>query len=219
MAGGLNIVEKEVKGVQIAGIGNLSKGSSRGLQMAGLFNYSKHFTGVQIGAVNIADSSSGVSIGLLNFIGNGYKKVSISSNEVTTFNIEYKSGNANLYTILKTGATIFPNEKVFTLGIGFGHDFVFSERTAISTELLSQNVYLGNWKELSNLYQTKFKFNYRLSPRFELFAGPTLNLFVNDQVVPVEGYKRQLPFNSYQGKQFSSSVNGWIGLDFGITLF
>jgi len=219
MAGGLNIVKKAVKGVQLAGIGNSSKTETRGLQMAGLFNYTKNLKGLQIGLVNLADSSSGTSIGLLNFIGKGYRKVSISNNEVTALNVEYKSGNENLYTILKVGTTINPDEKVWAFGVGFGHDFIFNQRIAISAELLSQNIYLGNWKELSNLYRTIATFNYRLSNRFALFAGPTFNLFVDDRTEVVAGYKNTFPFNNYPGKQFSSSTNGWIGWDVGITLF
>lgn len=219
MTGGVNRVNDSVIGVQIAGIGNLSHTETKGLQIGGLFNYSKNLKGVQIGLVNVADTSSGLSIGLLNFIGGGYHKVSLSNNDFTNFNIAYKSGNSDFYTTLIAGINLSTNQKAFTFGAGFGHDFIFNEQFSLSSELFSQNVYLGSWKELNNLYRAKATFNLNLSKGLGVFAGPVFNVFVNDQTTVVNGYKDIFSSTKHSHINFDSKTKGWLGWEIGITLF
>ncbi|WP_229254046.1 STN and carboxypeptidase regulatory-like domain-containing protein [Dyadobacter sp. NIV53] len=84
MSGFGGFVNKQMRGVQISGVGNITKGSvegvqmgvvgniggrnMRGLQLAVLFNYAKNLKGVQFGMINLADTSSGYSIGFLNIV-------------------------------------------------------------------------------------------------------------------------------------------------------
>lgn len=218
MAGILNTIKGKVSGVQIAGIGNISP-ETKGIQIAGLFNYSRNLKGVQLGFINIADTSSGASIGVLNFIRGGYKKLLISNNELTNINLAYKMGNAAFYTAIMGGINVFPDQKALIFGIGFGHDFVLKDHLLLSSELSSQNVYLGSWKELSNLYRAKALINIAFSERLGMFIGPAFNLFVNEQIIPVKGYKNNFPFANYSGKQFTSTTNGWLGWEVGVTLF
>src|SRR5690606_33031193 len=83
VAGAFNIAKKDVQGLQIAGVGNKTEGETKGLQIAGIFNYSRNLKGVQFGFINVADTSSGTSIGILNFIRGGYRQVLLSTNEIT----------------------------------------------------------------------------------------------------------------------------------------
>lgn len=219
MTGGINITKKEIQGLQMAGFANVSLAKTNGVQLAGLFNYSRNLKGLQIGFINVADTSSGVSIGAFNFIKDGYKNLILSNTEFNTINVGFKTGNAAFYTVLLGGGNFIQNQKAFTFGIGFGHDFIFNDRLFLSAELSTQNVYLGKWKELSNLYRAKTLLNLNISKRFGVFAGPAFNLFVDDRTAAVKGYKEDFPFTSYQGKHFSSASNGWIGWEFGITLF
>lgn len=219
MAGGINIAKKEVYGLQMAGLGNVSHIKTEGVQLSGLFNYSRNLRGLQIGFINVADTSSGVSIGVFNYIKGGYKNLILSNTEFNNVNVGFKTGNAAFYTVLMGGGNFTQNQKAFTFGIGFGHDFIFNDRFFLSAELSSQNVYLGSWKELSNLYRTKALLNLNISKRFGVFSGPALNLFIDDRTATVKGYKDAFPLTSYQGKHFTSNTNGWIGWEFGITLF
>ena len=207
LAGVFNISHGNLKGVQIAGLANVSSGSLKGLQL-GTINYAKKLDGLQMGVVNIADSSSGTSVGLLNFIKGGYNRVSVSNNELTQVNIEYQSGTARLYTIIKAGVSVVPDEKMFVFGAGFGHDFILTQRFSINAQILSQNAYLGNWQELSNLYSAKLGAGLKLSERIEVFAGPTFSVFVDDQSAASPGYK-----------DLSSKNKSWVGWNFGFTLF
>lgn len=218
LTGGINLVHGNTKGMQIAGLTNINHGEVRGLQL-GTINYARKINGLQLGLVNIADTTSGVSIGLLNFIKGGYSRVSVSNNELTQLNLEYQSGVAGFYSILKVGMSVLPDEKMFLLGGGFGRDFIVNQRFSLGVQATSQNAYLGNWKELSNLYRAKLVANFRLSKNVEVYAGPAFNVFVNDQTSAVDGYKAHFPFQNYEGKRFNSKTNGWLGWDIGITLF
>lgn len=219
MAGGVNSAKEGIKGIQIAGIGNLSHTKTKGIQIGGLFNYSKNLKGVQVGLVNVADTSSGLSIGLLNFIGGGYHKVSVSNNDFTNFNVAYKSGSPKFYTTLIAGSNLSSNQKAFAFGAGFGHDFIFNEQLSLSSELSTQNVYLGSWKELNNLYRAKATFNLNLSKGLGIFAGPIFNVFVNDQTTVVNGYKDISSFTKHPHINFDSKTKGWLGWEIGFTLF
>ena len=46
-----------------------------GLQLSAGVNYTRKLKGVQIGIVNIADTSEGYSIGLINIVRKGYHKL------------------------------------------------------------------------------------------------------------------------------------------------
>jgi hypothetical protein len=59
------------------------------VQIAGVFNYSKKLKGVQIGLINIADTSEGYSIGLINIVLKGYHKLSFSANEILNVNAAF----------------------------------------------------------------------------------------------------------------------------------
>lgn len=218
MSGGINLVHGNVDGVQIAGLANITHGEVQGSQF-GAFNYAKKISGLQVGLVNIADTSSGVSIGLLNFIKGGYHRLSVSNNEFTHVNVEYQSGVAGFYTVLKVGMSVVSNQKMFLLGGGFGRDFLFNDHFSLGSQLTSQNAYLGNWNELSNLYRAKLVANFRLSKNLEIYAGPALNVFVDDRSEEVARYKNHFPFQNYDGKRFNAKTNAWIGWDVGVTLF
>jgi len=207
LAGLFNLSQGDLKGLQFAGLANVSNGRLKGIQLSTI-NYAKKLDGLQIGVVNMADSSSGTSIGLLNFIKGGYNRVSLSNNDLTQVNIEYHSGTARLYTILKAGASVVPDEKMFVFGAGLGHDFILSQRLSLNTQILSENAYLGDWRELSNLYSARLGAGFKLSERIEVFAGPTFSVFVNDQSLASPGYKN-----------LSSNEKGRFGWNLGFTLF
>ncbi len=122
--GGLyNHVSGNMKGVQMAGMVNFTKLKTKGWQLAGVFNYTKKLNGLQFGLINIADSSDGYSIGLINIIFKGYHKLALYANEVTPFNAAFKTGNHKLYSILLAGAKT-GDEKAF--GFGYGHGIEFT---------------------------------------------------------------------------------------------
>jgi hypothetical protein len=58
-----NIANKNVSGIQVAALGNVAGSKFEGIQLGGLFNYAKHLRGLQVGLINIADTSRGFQRG------------------------------------------------------------------------------------------------------------------------------------------------------------
>ncbi len=57
IAGVYNRVAGDMDGVQMSDLVNITKGKTQGVQIAGLLNKTHHLNGIQIGLINIADSS------------------------------------------------------------------------------------------------------------------------------------------------------------------
>lgn len=219
--GGLfNFARQKASGMQISGVGNLAFNAFKGTQISGVFNYAKKFKGLQIGLINLADSSSGTSIGLLNLSKNGYKKISFFANDVVNANVALKTGNANLYTLLLAGKNFSDTANVETVGVGFGHDFVFSKHVAIEAEMITQYLYLGNFDYANILMRFQSNLEIKLTRGIAIFGGPSY-VFYNSNGpfngASSEGYKQQIVPEKHH--KFSGNNQGWWGWNVGITLF
>lgn len=178
---GINIAKGDVRGGQISLLGNVSGKSIKGLQAAIFFNYAKNLKGVQFAILNLADTSSGYSIGFLNIVKKGSGVVSVYSNELIPFNIAWKSGNSKLYNIFIAGSSMNNLSKAYVLGFGFGHEFIVSKNLKLNTEITHQSIYLGTWDNQPILYRLQTGLNLKLSKRFSLNAGPAFSLFSSEQ--------------------------------------
>jgi hypothetical protein len=219
MTGVLNAVRKESNGMQISAVGNVALKDMRGVQFSGIFNYAKHNKGLQLSLINIADTSTGVSLGLINIVKHGYHKLCISTNDLINANVSFKSGNANLYTIFLLGKNFVDNENIETFGLGLGHDFFAGRKLSISTELTAQHLYLGRWDYANILNKFHLNFQLRLFKGFGIYGGPVLNYYVTEtpvNYVAAAGYQTQIaPSNS-------KKINGhnvWLGWAVGFNLF
>lgn len=219
LAGVTNFTNHKTKGVQVAGVANISSRQVNGVQIAGVFNYTRRLKGVQIGLINVADSSSGYSIGLINIVFKGYHKLSLSSNEVLTANAAFKTGSSKLYSILLAGANVDTGKKAFSFGYGLGSERPLGRRFSVNPEISAQYLYLGTWEYLNLLTKFDLLFNIKLGRFFSIYAGPSYSVFISDQTNPIPGYKANIPFTSFHKDQFSSRVTGWIGWTAGIHLF
>jgi hypothetical protein len=211
---------KEFRGFHAAGIGNIATGTVEGLQAAGIFNYAKKLKGVQVGVVNIADSSDGYSIGLFNLVKkNGYHRLDIYSDEMLDINLAWKSGNRKLYTIFLAGASLNNNEKAYSFGFGLGHSFRLNQKMSIEAEFISQSVYLGSWKYQESLNRFQPVLNIKLAKNITLFAGPSFTISSHEAGgTPVAGYKAVLP-GRYNAFKMGDNVSGWFGWHAGIGFF
>lgn len=216
-AGVLNITSKSFNGFQVAGVANIVSKDMDGVQIAGVFNYAKKVKGLQIGLINVADTSSGWSIGLLNFIKNGYHKVSVYTNETVNTNISLKTGNAKLYTILFVGMNISNQEKIKTAGIGLGHDFILNKRLSLGVEITGQNLYLGNWDKANLLSRVQTNLQYELCKGISIFGGPAYAIYSGDTPAgsSAPGYKQNVVPTHHAS--FGNATKGWIGFNAGIT--
>lgn len=223
-AGGMQVAgianySKNFSGVQIAGIGNVTAKTMGGVQIAGIFNYAKKMNGLQIGLINIADSSNGFSIGLINIVQHGLHQVALSANEVTNTNVDIKTGNKKLYSILHAGYNISDNDKVFSYGYGIGTVMQLNRILSLQPEVKAKYLYTGDWDYSNILSSLAVNLQVKLAKNIALFAAPVFNVYSTNQTAKMDGYKFPIQPAGYPSVSFSDKINGWLGFSAGIALF
>ena len=236
MSGFFNVAGHDVRGAQISGFANVGCLNVSGLQMAAHFNvavkemnglqlsagvnYAKKLKGVQIGIVNIADTSEGYSIGLINIIHKGYHKLTISSNEVTPVVLGFKAGNRKLYSILYAGMNPGNKNKIYSFGYGAGSDIALSEHWWLNPELTTEYLYLGNWNDTHVLNRLQFHVSWHINKKLSFYAGPSFAAYYSDRDASHEGYKNTIPPSNYHSfKLWNDQWTGWVGASIGINIF
>jgi len=221
IAGVMSFARRKLSGMQIAGVGNFSNKETNGVQIAGVFNYSKRLRGLQIGLINIADTSEGFSIGLINIVIKGYHKLSLFSNEVVNVNAAFKTGNSKLYSILQAGVNAGDSNRVYAFGYGLGSELYLNKKKTLSLnpELSTQYLYLGSWDYANILSRFHLNFNVKLGKYVSLFAGPGYSVYYSNQNTLFKGYRFPIPPSGYNTTRISSTVTGWFGWNAGINFF
>ena len=226
LSGIANYVRGDVSGWQLAGISNMAGGTMNGLQIGGAFNYAHRLKGVQIGLVNIADTSDGYSIGLVNIVLKGYHKLTMSTNELIDANVAYKTGSRHLYSILQVGTNLsnrhgpLRENKLYSFGYGLGVEAGLSRWLSLNPELSAHYLYQGSWDYLNLLSKLTMNLNIKLGKRLALFGGPVFNVLYSDQDLAVEGYR--YPAVSSGIHDFRTGLDqtrGWFGWNAGIAVF
>lgn len=220
-AGVANFARKKLSGVQIAGVANISNKETRGAQIAGVLNYSKRLKGLQIGLINIADTSDGYSIGLINVILKGYHKLSFSTHELMDVNVAFKTGNSKLYSILEAAIQSNSDEKIYSFGYGLGREMPLNKKKSVTfnPELHSQYLYLGSWDYTNILTRLHLNLNIKLGKFISIFAGPAVSVYMSDQKTGFKGYHFPGPPGGYKHFTISDKVTGWFGWNAGINFF
>jgi hypothetical protein len=221
VAGVANYARKKVSGVQVAGVINFSNKETAGVQIAGVFNYSKKLKGVQIGLINIADTSEGYSIGLINIVLKGYHKLSFFTDEVLEVNAAFKTGNSKLYSILLAGLNTGTTSKIYSFGYGLGCELPLNKRRnfSVNPELTSQYLYLGFWSHTNILNRLHLGLNVKLNKYISLFAGPSYAVFISDQKTGITDYRFPVPSSAYKTQSLGNNVSGWFDWKAGINFF
>jgi uncharacterized membrane protein len=220
-AGVTNYQNKNVNGVQVAGVGNFAGREMRGLQVGGVFNFARKLKGVQIGLINIADTSDGYSIGLINVVLKGYHKLTLSTNEVIEANVAFKTGSRRFYSILMGGMNARnKDEKLYAFGYGLGSELNIARWLSLNPELSSQYLYLGTWDHLNLLNKLHLQLNIKFGKRFSIFGGPSFAAYYSEQTAAIAGYKYNLPPADYKTFElWNPKVRGWFGWNAGINIF
>lgn len=231
IAGGYNQVRGNYEGVQIAGAANNVRDSARATQISGGINlarsikglqlapvnYARRMRGVQVGIINIADSSSGASIGLFNFIRKSTSNLSFYATDVAPLNVAWKMGTHQFYSLLVVGTSLGDDRKVQTFGAGIGREFFPFRKAGFFVEILSQNLYQGNWEKMPSVYRLQVAATFKAGRRFLLFAGPAYTVYDPGNAEPARGYKA-FPLADYPRIGLGSSkLTSWIGWQAGIS--
>jgi hypothetical protein len=220
-AGVFNYQNRNVSGIQLGGVGNMGGGEVKGFQVAGVFNYAKKLKGVQFGLINIADTSDGYSIGLINIVLKGYHKLSLSTNEVVEANVAFKTGSRRLYSILQAGMNPGKKgEKLYTFGYGLGTEMGLAKWLSINPELSAEYLYLGSWNHLNLLNKLHLQFNVKFGKAFSIFGGPSFAVYYSNQPAAIAGYKYNILRASYRSFELGNpKIRGWFGWNAGINIF
>jgi hypothetical protein len=217
-----NYARGNVNGVQLAGVANFSNRDMNGVQIGGVFNYAKRMRGLQIGLINVSDSSDGFSIGLITIVFKGYHKLSFSTNEVVNGNVAFKTGSRKFYNILQAGMNLEngKDQRLYTFGYGLGTELGLAKWLSLNPEISSQYLYLGTWDHMNLLNKLYLNLNIKLGKRFSIFAGPSFNVYYSNQPAAVSGYKFDIVPKGYNSFDFGSNkVKGWFGWNAGINIF
>jgi len=232
VAGLLNTAE-DVHGVQVASVGNVDGGNMRGLQLGGIFNTAQHvegtqiaaifnkakyLEGVQIGFINIADSSTGYTIGLINIVKKGYHKASVYSNDLLPINVSWKSGSAKLYSILTGGLDFNQQDRSFIIGYGIGREMLMHQHYSVTAEFYGINYHFAGSDEHFVIYRFAGAFQYKPKKGITVFAGPVISTGFRSVQEGVKATAEKLPGQNYPGFGDIDS-RAWLGWQLGITIF
>ena len=177
-ASGLFNVAKNVNGIQASGLFNVAQ-KVNGVQATGLFNYAKEVNGLQVGVINIAESSEGVAIGVFNFIKDGMHHIGFNWDTNNMFDVFFQSGTKHLFVTLGTATScndVFRKREeksniTSVLYGGFGTEFRFGI-SSLDLELLGKFVY--NSKAMPKTEEEAKAFNFAdfYIPSFRLTFNP-----------------------------------------------
>ncbi len=206
LAGVNNRVLDSVKGVQLAGFVNKAEGQVSGVQIAALNNEARKLKGLQIGLVNVVDTSEGASIGLINIIRNGFYKVSLSSNNVFNTNISLTTGTHKFYTAIHAGANLTSGTARFGFGLGAGHDFLFGDKFFLAA-VADYQIYGNGGNFLEHWKQGKLLLNAQLNKNIGVFAGPSFTRSTYRTAVSASAVVP--PANVFTGNRHYRNRFGW----------
>ncbi len=230
---------KSVDGIQISGVINNTDTNSTVIQIAGVLNRARNIDGIQIsGVLNIADTlrglqiglinitnkiEKGFSLGLVNYIKNGYTKAEIARDDIGTYTLGYRSGWAPLHFFYFGGVNIDDrNNRFVQSGGGFGSSIPVSKKWNLEFDATTRSTNnlddLRDWtfnmtnKVLLGISWQPFK-------RFGIKTGLTVNHFWYNPNGSINGHIA----NSIKNSVYSHEGSGrnhkmWLGWQVGVLL-
>lgn len=233
MAGLANISEDTVRGLQMAGAYNESvsanglqisgtinqnKAGLKGVQIAALMNKTKTLHGLQFGLINVADTiHSGFQVGLINIVKHGNYSLDFLHSESFPVEINLKTGNPKLYSIINMVAG---NEKI-GFGYGFGRNFPIKYKFNISTDIISTSINNSRKFDFEGTkLSMRFSLNYRVISHIKLMGGISGNYFIPEKTA--ENEVGQLSVSKSSNRIDQAIQDGkssfWTGWFFGVQL-
>ena len=201
--------------VQIAGLFNSVKNGSSQVQIAALFNSTSYLKGIQIGLLNFSDSATGVPIGLFSYVKKGVHQIELSTDELFTGNLTFRTGTPAFYNIFSIGGQMGSQKHLTQLGYGVGSSLrlknkLHGEITATAHHVSSRGFYFGT-SELCRFY---LGLEYKVGKKFSIAAGPTLNFYISDTLDPdYESLFNTIPpyHISNSTSQYGFNTKAWVG--------
>ncbi len=235
LSGVSNICLDSTTGVFVSGVLNYSKQKSTGFQLAtmnftgnefkgfqlGVINYAKKLKGVQLGVINfLNDGTSGIPVGIVNIVKNGYYEFELTGGEAIYSNFSYKMGVDRFYTIYKAGLSSYNNNPVYSFGLGFGSSLSIAEKQKLSIDLSANGIIYNNvWNsELNLLNKIDLNYKFFISQKFSVLIGPSFNVYVTKERVDGQFGTLNVPYSIYTNEWSSGKSFMWLGLNAGVSL-
>lgn len=221
VAGFMNISKKN-KGVQVAGLINMSD-TVEGMQVTSMLNIAGKVDGPQLALINIADTCTGVPIGLFNYVKNGYHKVEVYADELLNVNLAYRTGVKKFFTFFSVGANAFyVSDLVWGYGIGLGTMWQLNEKNDIELNIMEQNiVHKSDVENNAQVFRGYLGFNRKISSNSYLAYGLTYNLmyYNTDDASSSSTFSKIIPYtlsssNVSTGHKLSSYIGARVGIRF-----
>jgi hypothetical protein len=221
--GGLFNVTHTIKGIQIAGLLNVAK-IVNGTQVAGLLNVAQKVKN-QIGFINIVDSCSGIPIGFLTIVKNGYHKLEYSADEVFNYNLSFRTGVRRFYNIFGIGSNLANGTNFsWSYTYGVGTSFKLHKKLFLDFDLqCSQLANQGYAQYLSLNNRLNVGLDWQFAKKASLTFGPSFNTYVVDKQNYVNNSFYENTGKSYPNFSYITNgnidVRSWIGWKVGLRLF
>jgi len=222
VSGFSNVVMQNNKGSQIAGFANYTRGDQDGAQISGFLNYAKRVNGFRFAAINVADTVSGLSIGLINFVRKGYFAFGSSYDEISAGNLTFMMGSYKFYNIFGIMKRLAPNSE--TWGITYGVGGIFRARKKVFYNIDFIDTQFFQYKKIERKDCSKMQLatniNIRLYKKLSINAGPTLNTFMTDNLdTALQDYVTDIaPHIFYDDRFLSVRFQMWFGWTAGLKL-
>ena len=230
IAGLLNYSGDSRNSVQISGAANIAVSGKSPLQIGGLFNVADEVNGLQFSAlVNVAKKVRGVQIGLVNYMDDGRKGVSIgliniarhggkyefevSFSEAVNTLLSFRLGTDRFYTVFSGGINYFSSTLEYAIGLGFGTSIDWGKNWSNQIEIQafgisSDKKFTEN--SVNSIIQLRLPVCVMIAKHFKIFAGPTLNLGLQDTTA--ERAAALSPWTMWNTSWNKLQAGGWIGL-------
>ena len=212
-----NITGGNMTGFQLAGFTNIAMGELSGWQLSGFLNYAtKVVRGHQISLVNIAGSSETTPFGLFSYVHrNGYRRLEISTDEVMTTNLTFKTGVQRFYNIFTGGSNLGVTGKpLWSLGYGLGTAVDLKRGWMLNFDLTGNVLSADdqfNWGEWNTLVRLNMGIEKKLTRGLALAVGPSVNLYLSDYTRAKPATRFDVPLFNNSSNMVNTFSTGWVG--------
>lgn len=224
IAGGINATRKKAIGLQLAGIANINNDTVHGTQISGILNVARRTVGLQIGLINVADSVTKGSFGLLSFVRKGVHQLEFSTNETFAYNAALRTGSHKFYTALYAGLQPYSGAKTIQYyGYGIGYNARLSKKSNLNLDLSSHQLVRNfNFNSYNPYARFDVTYEYFLGKKIALTAGPSMVALGNSLSTwnTIPNYEDVLPsINVYEQTVGDYNFTYWFGAKVGIRFF
>lgn len=168
-------------GVQ-AGFLNVA-GTMQGVQLGGLLNVGRDIKGVQVGLLNVAQSAD-AQVGLLSVTREGGVHPEVASGDTADIQVGIRFPAKHTYSMIAVEVEPSRTAGGWHLGLGFGGRIKAPHGMFFDIDLVGYAAFRGfqQVRRPDTLVKLRPLFGWQPYDHLSVFAGPTLNLFVETGV-------------------------------------